>query len=473
VDFSAFAGYTLILYNDAPAAFPARDPRYDYYTGNGDYRDTGGAPSTLAGYGPNTRTMMQIRVNAAPVAATYNLAALEAAFAHQLDGSGVFESSQNPIIVGQGAYNSAYGSNFWTNGPLAGLVQIFDTSLTFQTLSGVTLTIPLTSKAIQDEMGEAFDPEYGRMSGNLGVEIPNAQAGTQQTLILFPFVNPATEIFDAIELPAGVEVTPISTTTDGTQIWKITHNGVDTHPIHFHLYDVQLINRVGWDGIIRPPDANELGWKDTVRISPLEDTIVAMRPVVPKLPFGLFDSIRPLNPAAPIGSTDLFNSTDIYGLPIDPPITNQLVNFNWEYVWHCHILSHEEMDMMRPVTVYVDRALPQVPVVTANQNPSTGAITVVWTDGTVVSYNNLASWWNIQNEVGYRIERAEVAADGRVGVYVPLTNALANQTQFIDNTAVLGVEYSYRVVAYNAAGEAASLSTLVSLPIIYLPLLHK
>ena len=43
VDFSQFAGRTLILYNDAPAAFPARDPRYDYYTGNADLRDTGGA----------------------------------------------------------------------------------------------------------------------------------------------------------------------------------------------------------------------------------------------------------------------------------------------------------------------------------------------------------------------------------------------------------------------------------------------
>ena len=62
VDFSAFAGQTLILYNDAPAAFPARDPRFDYYTGNGDYTDTGGAPSTLPGYGPNTRTVMQIKV---------------------------------------------------------------------------------------------------------------------------------------------------------------------------------------------------------------------------------------------------------------------------------------------------------------------------------------------------------------------------------------------------------------------------
>jgi FtsP/CotA-like multicopper oxidase with cupredoxin domain len=33
VDFSKFAGKTLILYNDAPAAFPARVPTYDYYTG--------------------------------------------------------------------------------------------------------------------------------------------------------------------------------------------------------------------------------------------------------------------------------------------------------------------------------------------------------------------------------------------------------------------------------------------------------
>ena len=36
VDFSQFAGKTLILYNDAPAAFPARVPSYDYYTGAPD-----------------------------------------------------------------------------------------------------------------------------------------------------------------------------------------------------------------------------------------------------------------------------------------------------------------------------------------------------------------------------------------------------------------------------------------------------
>ena len=85
---------------------------------------------------------------------------------------------------------------------------------------------------------------------------------------------------------------------------------MDTHPIHFHLFDVQVINRVGWDGFIRLPDPNELGWKDTVRISPLEDTIVALRPVVPMVPFALPDSIRPLNPTAPLGSMMGFSQID-------------------------------------------------------------------------------------------------------------------------------------------------------------------
>ena len=67
---------------------------------------------------------------------------------------------------------------------------------------------------------------------------------------------------------------------------------MDTHPIHFHLYDVQLVNRVTWDNIIIPADATELGWKDTVRMAPLEDTIVALRPIVPEVPWELPNSIR-------------------------------------------------------------------------------------------------------------------------------------------------------------------------------------
>ena len=68
VDFSKFAGKTLILYNDAPAAFPARVPSYDYYTGAPDLSPNG-APTILPGYGPNTRTVMQVKIAGAPATA--------------------------------------------------------------------------------------------------------------------------------------------------------------------------------------------------------------------------------------------------------------------------------------------------------------------------------------------------------------------------------------------------------------------
>ena len=449
VDFSQFAGQTLILYNDAPAAFPARDPRYDYYTGNGDYRDTGGAPSTLSGYGPNTRTMMQIKVAAAaaPVVAfddpanttTDGLAKLENAFkSTSLGGLGVFETSQHPIVVGQGAYNSAYGTNFQETGPLAGLVQIYDNSFTFQTLLGPTLTMPLQPKQIQDEMGEAFDAEYGRMSGFLGLETPNASAGLQN-MLLYPFGTPPTEVLRAIDLPEGVELTPIALADDGSQIWKVTHNGVDTHPIHFHLYDVQLINRVGWDGIIRKPEANELGWKDTVRISPLEDTIVALRPLVPNnLPWDLPNSVRLLDPSMPDGAPLDMGMVifDPSGEPVE--ITNHIVNFGWEYVWHCHILSHEEMDMMRPVVVGVRPRDPSALTAAYSGSGSNRQVVLTWVDNSI-------------NETSFTVQRSA----STTGPWTNLAVLPANSVTFSYTIGRDASAYAYRVFASNTVGDTA------------------
>jgi FtsP/CotA-like multicopper oxidase with cupredoxin domain len=460
VDFSQFAGQTLILYNDAPAAFPARDPRYDYYTGDADLQDTGGAPSTIAGYGPNTRTIMQVKISNTQ-GAPFDLAALQGAFAHQLDASGqpagVFESSQPPTIVGQQAYNSAYGTAFTGN---EGLVQIYDTRLTFRNLSGASLTMPLQPKMIQDEMGEAFEHDYGRMSGMLGVESPNAQAGLQN-MILYPYLYPPTEVIEG--LPPGVAATPIASTSDGAQIWKITHNGVDTHPVHFHLYDVQLVNRVGWDGIIRKPDPNEIGWKDTVRISPLEDTIVALRPRVPTVPFDLPNSIRLLDPTLPEGAyLPNANSTaqNAAGLPLyafnpdgEPiDITNHYVNYGWEYVWHCHILSHEEMDMMRAQAVAVAPQAPAALTATRVGSGRNQRVEIRWTDAST-------------NETSFSVERATNLVDGgNWGAVATLasdrtTGPAANRallyTDRIGNTSQV---FFYRVVALNTVGDTADYS---------------
>jgi FtsP/CotA-like multicopper oxidase with cupredoxin domain len=71
-----------------------------------------------------------------------------------------------------------------------------------------------------------------------------------------------------------------------------------------------------------PPDPNYRGWKETVRMNPGEVTRVIMKFDLPSVGFNVPPSARP-------------------GLPAG----------YHEYVWHCHILEHEEHDMMRPLLV--------------------------------------------------------------------------------------------------------------------------
>ncbi|MGA9760813.1 MAG: multicopper oxidase domain-containing protein [Gaiellaceae bacterium] len=461
VDFSKFAGKTLILYNDAPAAYPGRIACYDYYTGDPDLTPAC-APSTLPGYGPNTRTIMQVKVADKTPAPAFDLSTLQTAFAHHADGSGVFESSQHPIIVGQAAYNSAYGTNFAASGDctdpastikcdgFARIAQQGGDPFTFDTLLGPKLSIPIKPKALHDETNAANFDDYGRMTANMGVEaVPATPAA--QNIVLFPYTFPGTEVIDASGLPVGdTSVTPISSATDGTQIWKITHNGVDTHPIHFHLYDVQILDRVTWDNIIMPPDPSELGWKDTIRVSPLEDTIVALRPVIPTLPWEIPNSIRELNPMMMDG-VELPES--VRGLATDPsgnPITisNHLVNFGWEYVWHCHILSHEEMDMMRPQEVAVP---PKAPDTLAF---NVGTTTLSWMDNSIAdtSYvvqkhaSGVATWTDLTT-----IQTVDLTA-----MSVPPNTT--GPMSYVDATYQLGD--TYRVVAQNTVGDPTDYDAL-------------
>ena len=115
VDFSQFAGQTLILYNDAPAAFPARVASYDYYTGGPDLTPAArraSCPATAPTPAPSCRSRSPTPTPAPPLQPD----GAEHAFKHHADGSGVFESGQHPIIVGQAAYNSAYGTTFAASG---------------------------------------------------------------------------------------------------------------------------------------------------------------------------------------------------------------------------------------------------------------------------------------------------------------------------------------------------------------------
>ena len=185
VDFSGYAGQTLILYNDMLAPVPAFDVRYDYFTGAPDQTPTGGAPSTTEGYGPNTRTLMQFKVvgtNATP----FNFTALDTAFTSTATSNGAFAATQHLPIVPQTAYNSALNTNYPSD--TFATIQAYELPYT-KTENGQAITMPLQPKAIQ----ELFELDYGRMNATLGIELPFTNFNNQTTIPL-GYSEPATEV---------------------------------------------------------------------------------------------------------------------------------------------------------------------------------------------------------------------------------------------------------------------------------------
>jgi len=179
-------------------------------------------------------------------------------------------------------------------------------------LTGIWTTQPLPPppgvKVRHLTLNESFD-EYGRLIQLLGTNVP-MMAGTED--YSRGYMDPATE-----------------TPRDGkTEVWQIANLTGDTHPIHFHLVNVQILSRRPfssysngtpvYSGHARGPEPTELGWKETVKMHPNEVTTVIMRFDLPNVPF-------------------------------DVPLSQRTGGH--EYVWHCHILEHEEHDMMRPLIV--------------------------------------------------------------------------------------------------------------------------
>jgi FtsP/CotA-like multicopper oxidase with cupredoxin domain len=474
IDFSQYAGKTLILYNDAPAPLPAGDPRIDYYTGMGDYSNVGGIENVLPGYGPNDRTIMQIVVAPARTDGQV-IAALDTA---TLAGTvpALHGATQPMPVVAQPRYSNAFPAIATTTETIArintGAIYLGKyNGLTFKTpeaikytdvpripatgaicttpancnanlkqgqataAAGATITAYVESKAIQ----ELFEPTYGRMNATLGVELPFTSSLTQTTIPL-GYVDPATE-----------------RVSDGeTQFWKITHNGVDSHPVHFHLVNVQVINRVGWDGTLKSPTDAEIGWKETVVMNPLEDIIVAVRAKAPKLPFGLPNSVRARDPSQPTGPLVQGGFTQVDPVTGNPAVVyNQEEDYGWEYVWHCHILGHEENDFMRAfVFDYWKGKDAKVAGLAVNRPDAITDLAVVgnvlsWTDPTPSLV--VATLANPKNEIGFHIVRTN--PDGTT----TKLEAIANQTSFADPVILappLAGDYKYTVVAWNQMGSA-------------------
>ncbi|HWJ04040.1 MAG TPA: multicopper oxidase domain-containing protein, partial [Verrucomicrobiae bacterium] len=141
-----------------------------------------------------------------------------------------------------------------------------------------------------------------------------------------------------------------------TEDWELINLTMDAHPIHLHLVQFHLMSRqefmadkyaADWyalNGMMPPyhhkpkalavkpyllndpvnPPGNEKGWKDTIRANPGEVTTIRVR-------------FAPQN--APLLTIPGLNY-----YPFDPTKCPG-------YAWHCHILDHEDNEMMRPYKV--------------------------------------------------------------------------------------------------------------------------
>jgi spore coat protein A len=103
-----------------------------------------------------------------------------------------------------------------------------------------------------------------------------------------------------------------------TEIWTILNPTEDSHPIHLHLVRFQILDRRRYDAVTyrmtgklrftgppEPPEPGEAGWKDTV---PAHSRMVTR-------------------------------------------IIARFEGYTGRYVWHCHVLEHEDNEMMRPFEV--------------------------------------------------------------------------------------------------------------------------
>lgn len=323
--------------------------------------------------------------------------------------------------------------------------------------SSNSFSIPVQTKAEQ----ELFDA-WGRYNSTGGVELPFTN-GTIQTTVPLSYIDSPTEIIGDSE----------------SQIWKLVDNGFWSNSIHFDMVEVQLINRVGWDGTIKAPATNEVGWKDTVRLNPLEDVLVAMRPKHPAIPFGMPRSKRSQDPSlalgaagTPVVSGNVVGNLNGARFTTDPGVVSPTgvalltttvntatingsatLDYDNEFAWGSAILGHSEDDFIRPVVYNMNVTVPDAP---SNLTDPLGNGTLTWTDPTPAA----TSLANVKNEVGFKIVQANKDPVTGVVTFTPfLVNGVqatvpANKTSWTQPLPIVP-NMTYAVVAYNAAGDSA------------------
>jgi len=163
-------------------------------------------------------------------------------------------------------------------------------------LPAATVTRPL---ALIEAMGDGFDANGDPVEGPVEALLGNV---VNDEAVKALWMEPVTE----------------NPNTGDTEVWAFYNTTGDAHPMHVHEVAFEVVNRealvldaagdpvvpLQLSGVVRSPEPWESGYKDTVTAYPGEVTRVKAQ----------------------------FNTPG-------------------QYVWHCHIVEHEDNEMMRPYRV--------------------------------------------------------------------------------------------------------------------------
>jgi len=192
----------------------------------------------------------------------------------------------------------------------------------------LTPTAPVRTLSLNEEESATLCVEVDAM-GNL-IEVPGVSPLSLDPVTLLPCYDPTAMMVLGVPMAPKAALLGTFDTATGistpllwsqpiterplqgdTEMWELYNLTVDGHPMHLHLVRFEVMDRQILDpltflpvGAPRPPQAWEAGFKDTVIAYPGE-------------------------------VTRLKATFDIAGL----------------YVWHCHIVEHEDNEMMRPYCV--------------------------------------------------------------------------------------------------------------------------
>lgn len=212
---------------------------------------------------------------------------------------------------------------------------------------------------VQGVAGPAYSPLPATLNPTLtGSVFPTISTPTVERVLTLTEVmgmgGPLEVLIDGQGFDNAIAELPVEGTTE---IWRITNPTADAHPMHWHLVQFQLLSRqpfntttylADWEALNGPaplnhptinvgnlasyytgpavgPNADEKGWLDTVTMLPGEVSTIIVR----------------------------YKQQSGQPYVFDPTVGQG-------YVFHCHIVDHEDNDMMRPYKVITKGQLPPI-----------------------------------------------------------------------------------------------------------------